>query len=136
MLRPNTSTSPLSLTFNRGFGYFGCLLDDILTLGTDSSICSLRPNTSTYPLSLTFNRGFGYFGCLCILLHYILKHSVPAYTTGIGKTTLIHKACQTLKQQGVPLQGFYTEELRDRGQRIGFDVVTLDGHRGQLARIG
>jgi nucleoside-triphosphatase len=53
---------------------------------------------------------------------------------GCGKTTLI--------QRLVPLigpgrcAGFYTEEVRERGQRIGFDVVTLDGRRGPLARIG
>lgn len=65
-----------------------------------------------------------------------VKHVILTGPPGIGKTTLIHKVCQALKQRGVPLQGFYTEEQRDRGRRIGFDVVTLDGHRGQLARIG
>lgn len=35
------------------------------------------------------------------------------------------------------MQGFYTEEVRSptKGSRVGFDVVTLDGQRGQLARI-
>lgn len=32
--------------------------------------------------------------------------------------------------------GFYTEEVRQRGRRVGFDVVTLDGQRGVLARVG
>ncbi len=32
--------------------------------------------------------------------------------------------------------GFYTEEVRQRGRRVGFDVVTLDGRRGPLARVG
>ncbi len=32
--------------------------------------------------------------------------------------------------------GFYTEEVRQRGRRVGFDVVTLDGQRGPLARMG
>ncbi len=34
--------------------------------------------------------------------------------------------------------GFYTEELRSSkgGGRLGFDVVTLDGRRGPLARVG
>jgi len=54
---------------------------------------------------------------------------------GVGKTTLIHKTCQGLQKAGIKVQGFYTEELREKGRRIGFDVVTLDGHRGQLARI-
>lgn len=32
--------------------------------------------------------------------------------------------------------GFYTEEVREAGERVGFDVVTLDGRRGPLARAG
>jgi nucleoside-triphosphatase THEP1 len=33
--------------------------------------------------------------------------------------------------------GFYTEEIRDdRGQRIGFGVISLEGKRGELARKG
>jgi nucleoside-triphosphatase len=32
--------------------------------------------------------------------------------------------------------GFYTEEVRQGGRRIGFDVVTLDGRRAPLARAG
>lgn len=37
---------------------------------------------------------------------------------------------------GVPIQGFYTEEVRAEGRRTGFDVVALDGSRGKLARVG
>ncbi|KAL4437178.1 hypothetical protein ABPG75_004317 [Micractinium tetrahymenae] len=33
-------------------------------------------------------------------------------------------------------RGFYTEEVRQGGERLGFDVVTLDGRRGPLARAG
>ena len=32
--------------------------------------------------------------------------------------------------------GFFTEEVRVAGERQGFDVVTLDGQRGVLARAG
>ncbi|EDW79306.1 uncharacterized protein Dwil_GK13424 [Drosophila willistoni] len=54
---------------------------------------------------------------------------------GVGKTTLVRKICANLS--GVrKLQGFYTEEVRDEShQRIGFDVVTLAGQRGILARV-
>uniref|UniRef100_A0A8C1ZVR5 Nucleoside-triphosphatase, cancer-related n=1 Tax=Cyprinus carpio TaxID=7962 RepID=A0A8C1ZVR5_CYPCA len=31
--------------------------------------------------------------------------------------------------------GFYTEEVRERGRRVGFDVVTLTGDRGRLSRL-
>lgn len=33
------------------------------------------------------------------------------------------------------MQGFYTEEVREGGRRLGFDVVTLCGNRGPLARV-
>ncbi|XP_064552449.1 nucleoside-triphosphatase THEP1 [Drosophila montana] len=52
---------------------------------------------------------------------------------GVGKTTLIRKLCSELSVHS-KLAGFYTEEIRTNGQRIGFDVVTVDGTRGILAR--
>ncbi|XP_077024466.1 cancer-related nucleoside-triphosphatase isoform X2 [Tamandua tetradactyla] len=54
----------------------------------------------------------------------------------IGKTTLIQKASEVLKSSGMPVDGFYTEEVRQGGRRIGFDVVTLSGTRGPLSRVG
>ncbi|MFQ6019934.1 MAG: nucleoside-triphosphatase, partial [Dehalococcoidia bacterium] len=35
----------------------------------------------------------------------------------------------------VPAGGFYTEEVRARGRRQGFDLVTLDGRRTTLASV-
>uniref|UniRef100_G3VZL8 Nucleoside-triphosphatase, cancer-related n=1 Tax=Sarcophilus harrisii TaxID=9305 RepID=G3VZL8_SARHA len=55
---------------------------------------------------------------------------------GVGKTTLIQKASDALRSLGVPVDGFYTEEVRQGGRRIGFDVVTLSGLRGPLSRVG
>lgn len=55
---------------------------------------------------------------------------------GCGKTTIIRKTLELLDR---PAAGFYTEEVRTRGgrgARIGFDVMTLDGQRGPLARVG
>ncbi|XP_076831207.1 cancer-related nucleoside-triphosphatase isoform X2 [Brachyhypopomus gauderio] len=37
---------------------------------------------------------------------------------------------------GVSINGFYTEEVRERGRRVGFDVVTVTGERGPLSRVG
>lgn len=48
---------------------------------------------------------------------------------------MIKKIYNALNKTGMEVRGFYTEELREGGQRIGFDVVTLDGNRGPLARI-
>ncbi len=50
---------------------------------------------------------------------------------GVGKTTLIRSV---LAELDVNAGGFCTVEVRDGGQRIGFDIVALDGERGVLAR--
>ena len=55
--------------------------------------------------------------------------------TGVGKTTLLQKVCERLQKDNIKLQGFYTEEIRESGKRIGFDAITLDGQRAPLARI-
>lgn len=57
---------------------------------------------------------------------------------GCGKTTVILK---TLERLGREAAGFYTEEVRaaggrEGGARLGFDVVSLEGRRGPLARVG
>ncbi|NXS27135.1 NTPCR triphosphatase, partial [Pomatostomus ruficeps] len=54
---------------------------------------------------------------------------------GVGKTTLIQKVTQALKSSGIPVDGFYTQEVREGGRRTGFDVVTLSGNRGPLSRV-
>ena len=47
-----------------------------------------------------------------------------------GKTTIIKKVIKALT---VPATGFYTEEERREGKRVGFVMHTLDGHKGYLA---
>ena len=51
---------------------------------------------------------------------------------GVGKTSLIREA---VTASGVRAGGFYTEEVRSQGTRVGFDIITLDGRRGVLARM-
>ncbi|PKU43277.1 cancer-related nucleoside-triphosphatase [Limosa lapponica baueri] len=63
------------------------------------------------------------------------KHVFLTGPPGVGKTTLIQKATQALKSSGIPIDGFYTEEVREGGRRTGFDVVTLSGKRGPLSRV-
>ncbi|NIN73278.1 MAG: AAA family ATPase [Gemmatimonadetes bacterium] len=53
---------------------------------------------------------------------------------GCGKTTVIKRAVELIGPDRCA--GFYTEEVREKGRRVGFDVVTLDGRRGPLARAG
>ncbi|XP_021192692.3 nucleoside-triphosphatase THEP1 [Helicoverpa armigera] len=53
---------------------------------------------------------------------------------GVGKTTLTKKLSTEISLKGIQTTGFYTEEVRKGRSREGFDVVTLDGTRGRLAR--
>ncbi|XP_028279273.1 cancer-related nucleoside-triphosphatase [Parambassis ranga] len=65
----------------------------------------------------------------------MFKHVFLTGPPGVGKTTLIQKACEALLSSGVGVEGFYTEEVREGGRRVGFDVVTVTGERGHLSRI-
>lgn len=51
---------------------------------------------------------------------------------GVGKTTVIRKVVARL---GERCGGFYTAEMRQRGRRVGFRIVTLDGREGVLAHV-
>jgi nucleoside-triphosphatase len=53
---------------------------------------------------------------------------------GVGKTTLIRSVVRRL--EGLTCAGFYTEEKRQGGQRVGFRIVTLNGQKGTLASVG
>jgi nucleoside-triphosphatase len=53
---------------------------------------------------------------------------------GIGKTTLIRAVVKRLEE--VSCARFYTEEKRQRGQRVGFRILTLMGQEGNLASVG
>jgi nucleoside-triphosphatase len=52
-----------------------------------------------------------------------------------GKTTAVRRIAELLMQARVPVAGFVTEELRERGRRVGFTVESLDGERATLAHI-
>jgi len=51
---------------------------------------------------------------------------------GVGKTTCLRNVLELLQ---IPAGGFFTEEIRERGKRAGFSLVTLDGRRSTLARV-
>ncbi len=57
-------------------------------------------------------------------------------TPGSGKTTLITRVAEAFA--GRSFGGFYTEEIREEGRRVGFALVGFDGTRAVLAhtRIG
>ncbi|KAL2082857.1 hypothetical protein ACEWY4_020630 [Coilia grayii] len=66
----------------------------------------------------------------------MIKHVFLTGPPGVGKTTLVQKVCDAMKSADVTFNGFYTEEVRVGGRRVGFDVVTVTGERGHLSRVG
>jgi nucleoside-triphosphatase len=55
---------------------------------------------------------------------------------GSGKTTAVSRLAALLREAGVPVGGFVTNELRERGRRVGFEIETLDGgERALLAHV-
>ncbi len=47
-----------------------------------------------------------------------------------GKTTVIERILSSMHS---PASGFHTREIRQKGHRMGFRIVTLDGKEGLLA---
>ena len=52
---------------------------------------------------------------------------------GVGKTTVIKKIARAL---GKRAGGFFTEEIREKGKRVGFAIEDLGGRKGTLAHRG
>ena len=50
---------------------------------------------------------------------------------GCGKSTVVEAVVARIRR---PVTGFFTREIRERGIRRGFEIVTLDGKEGILAR--
>ena len=67
---------------------------------------------------------------------YMHKHLLITGKPGVGKTTLIKKIIQEIRNitPNYNITGFYTNEIRQDGLRIGFDIHTIDGRQGILAR--
>src|SRR5262245_30742609 len=53
---------------------------------------------------------------------------------GCGKTTAVLRLSERLRD--LRLAGFYTQELREDGRRVGFEAVGLSGNRAVLAHVG
>ena len=47
-----------------------------------------------------------------------------------GKSTVIEKLVKQIQR---PVIGFFTREIKERGRRVGFAIITLDGKEGILA---
>jgi nucleoside-triphosphatase len=64
-------------------------------------------------------------------LGLIKKNLLITGLPGVGKTTLIKKLSEALKS--LDPVGFYTEEIREGGERKGFELISLNGRRGLLS---
>jgi nucleoside-triphosphatase len=54
---------------------------------------------------------------------------------GVGKSTIARRLAEMLREDGIPVTGFVTEEIREGGRRVGFSVARLGGERGVLAHV-
>jgi nucleoside-triphosphatase len=54
---------------------------------------------------------------------------------GSGKSTVARRLIELLTERGVPVAGFVTEEIREEGRRVGFEIGTVAGERGVLAHV-
>jgi nucleoside-triphosphatase len=54
-------------------------------------------------------------------------------TPGIGKTTVIRRVAEGIEADG--LRGFYTEEIRESGERRGFRLVGFDKSARVIAHV-
>lgn len=67
-------------------------------------------------------------------LGLVRKNLLITGLPGVGKTTLIKKLQEALKR--LHPVGFYTEEIREGGERKGFELISLEGKRGLLSHKG
>lgn len=62
-------------------------------------------------------------------IHNVLLTGRP----GCGKTTVIRRLAQGMGD--LRLAGFYTEEIREQGHRVGFEAISFSGRRALLAHV-
>ena len=62
-----------------------------------------------------------------------IKNCLLTGPPGCGKTTAIRRLVEQLGD--LRLAGFYTQEIREQGQQLGFEAVSLSGRRALLAHV-
>ena len=66
-----------------------------------------------------------------IPLGLVKKNLLITGLPGVGKTILVKKLSEALKSFH-PI-GFYTAEIREEGERKGFELISLEGKKGLLS---
>ncbi len=64
----------------------------------------------------------------------LAKNLLLTGSPGCGKTTVIRRLVEQLADRRIA--GFYSQEIRLNGQRVGFEVRGLKGGSGILAHVG
>jgi nucleoside-triphosphatase len=54
---------------------------------------------------------------------------------GAGKSTVARRVADRLVEDGISVSGFVTQEIRERGRRLGFSIEQIGGSRGVLAHV-
>jgi nucleoside-triphosphatase len=54
---------------------------------------------------------------------------------GAGKSTIARRLTDRLREDGIPVTGFITQEIRESGRRLGFSLERLGGEGGVLAHV-
>ena len=54
---------------------------------------------------------------------------------GVGKTTLAIAIIDALADRDIEVAGFTTEEIRERGSRVGFAIEAIGGEREVMAHV-
>ncbi len=55
---------------------------------------------------------------------------------GIGKTTILLKTAEALEKEGYKLGGMLTREIREKGARVGFEIIDFETKKhGWLAHV-
>ncbi len=75
-----------------------------------------------------------------LLVYYVMRlRNRLLFLTGfpgVGKTTVLIKTTEVLRAGGRTVGGMISREIREHGERIGFEIVNLkSGRRGLLAHV-
>ena len=70
------------------------------------------------------------------MIGYLTQNVFITGQPGVGKTTVLLNAIETLRKRGYKVGGMISREVRERGVRIGFEIIDIyTGQRGWLAHV-